>query len=470
MLRVGKRAPDFELECTLGTGRERRRVSLEDYDDEWLVLVFYPRDFSLVCPTELTALSNRVGEFSERHCRLLGISTDDIETHERWIATPRAQGGLGGLEFPLASDIGGSVASAYGVYQKRQGICQRGLFIIDPNGVLQFMVVNNMSVGRRADDVLHVLAALDSGGMCPEDWRPNTAPMDPVDALRPGNMFASYRIEGEVGAGSFGSVFRARDTTLDRTVALKVFRSEMAQRWESVLQEARAAAALHHPNVCAVYAVDSSEGAPGIAMEFIDGPTLRDVMEGGPVEPERATELARQMALGLAAAHAAGVAHGDLKPANVMVTNAGIVKITDFGLATKKSAAVSRMEESDPSAETVRAIDASNPDSEATVAVTDEPSLIAGTPAYMAPEVTRGGGATAAADTFAFGVILREILTGQRLFVSDNPLRTFALITSLDPAEAAAELPDRFAPLVEAALAPDPQARPTMAEVAAHLE
>ncbi len=173
------------------------------------------------------------------------------------------------------------------------------------------------------------------------------------------------------------------------------------------------------------------------------------------------------MALGLGAAHAAGVAHGDFKPANVMVTHGGTVKITDFGLATKKTSGVSRTETSDPSAETAVAIDAS--DGDATLALSEEPSLIAGTPAYMAPEVTHGGGATAAADTFAFGVILREMLTGQRLFVSDNPLETFALINSLDAGAAAADLPEPFAQLVGATLAPDPPARPTMAEIAAHL-
>src|SRR5262245_48147952 len=105
--RVGKRAPQFDLPCTSGPG-SRLRVELADYRDRWLVLVFYPRDFSLVCPTELTALSARVDEFRRRGCDILGISTDSIESHERWIATPRAQGGLGELHFPLASDRDGT--------------------------------------------------------------------------------------------------------------------------------------------------------------------------------------------------------------------------------------------------------------------------------------------------------------------------------------------------------------------------
>jgi len=147
------------------------------------------------------------------------------------------------------------------VYQERQGICLRGLFIIDPNGVLQYQAVNNMSVGRRADDVLRVIAALDSGGMCPEDWSPNAAPLDPLAALRSGNMFGNYKIESEVGGGRFGSVFRARDTTLDRTVALKVFKASTAGRWDTALHEARAAATLHHPNLCASYRHGVRRGA-----------------------------------------------------------------------------------------------------------------------------------------------------------------------------------------------------------------
>src|SRR5205807_6986094 len=101
--KVGSRAPDFSLPATRGGGRHGR-ASLDDYRDRWLILLFYPRDFSLVCPTELTALSGRIDEFARRDCDLLGVSTDTIATHEKWIATPLAAGGLGGLRFPLASD------------------------------------------------------------------------------------------------------------------------------------------------------------------------------------------------------------------------------------------------------------------------------------------------------------------------------------------------------------------------------
>src|SRR5262249_45959034 len=155
--------------CTRGAGTARR-VTLAEFRDRWLILVFYPRDFSLVCPTELTALNSRMEEFRSRGCNLLGISTDSIESHERWIARPRAVGGLGGIDFPLGSDTDGVVSRAYGVYLEQQRVALRGLFIVDPNGVLQYQAIHNLSVGRRTDEVLRILSALESGGMCPEDW------------------------------------------------------------------------------------------------------------------------------------------------------------------------------------------------------------------------------------------------------------------------------------------------------------
>src|SRR5262249_42113793 len=153
--------------------------TLDDFRDGWLILVFYPRDFSLVCPGELTALSGRIEEFRRRGCQLLGVSTDSLESHERWLATPPAPGGVGDLPFPLASDHDGAASRAYGVYLEQQHIALRGLFIIDPNGVLQFQVVHNLSVGRRSEEVLRVLAALGTGGMCPEDWCPDGDTFDP---------------------------------------------------------------------------------------------------------------------------------------------------------------------------------------------------------------------------------------------------------------------------------------------------
>src|SRR4029077_10813770 len=135
----------------------------------------------------------------------------------RWMATPRSEGGLGRLAFPLASDIDGSVCQAYGVYLPRTARALRGLFIIDPHGVLQYQVVHNLSVGRRSDEVLRVLDGLQTGGLCPENWAREQPTLDPAGSLGPGSIGGQYRIEEQIGAGTFGVVFRARDSKLDRT-------------------------------------------------------------------------------------------------------------------------------------------------------------------------------------------------------------------------------------------------------------
>jgi len=428
---VGKRAPKFELPCTNGPG-SAKRVALTDYRDRWLILVFYPRDFSLVCPTELTALSVRMEELRDRGCEILGLSTDSIESHEQWIATPRARGGLGEINFPLASDSDGSVARSYDVYLEPQGVSLRGLFIIDPNGVLQYQSVHNLSVGRRTEEIVRILSALQSGGMCPEDWSTECATIDPARALVAGNMFAHYRIAAEVGQGAFAAVFRAHDTVLDRHVALKVFKSGNALSPRTVLAEARAAAALNHPNVCTIFAVDDSEGMPVIAMEYVDGQSLSVTLQTGPLPAARVAELGRQIALGMAAAHALGIVHGDLKPANLLVTRGSVVKITDFGLSRRS---------------------ALPQDSDKTLHWTPaEEGNIAGTPAYMSPEQSRGEAVTPKSDVFSLGAVLYEMLTGQPAFTGANVLQVLDQIRNVAPERFAAGAPEPFAEIFRGSL------------------
>lgn len=446
---VGKRAPDFDLACTRGSVSTRRRVRLGDCLDRWLILVFYPRDFSLLCPTELTALSARIEDFRRRGCDILGVSTDSIESHEQWITTPRAQGGLGELHFPLASDHDGAVSRTYGVYLEQHHIALRGLFIIDPNGVLQYQGVHNLSVGRRSDDVLRLLAALETGGMCPEDWCVDCPTLDPTQGLVPGSMISHYRIEAEVGSGAFASVFRAHDTVLDRTVALKVFRPARLPTPLAALTEARSAAALNHPNVCTVFAVDDSEGVPIIVMEYLLGRPLSTMMQEGRLPPDQVAEVGRQIALGMAAAHGLGIAHGDLKPANVMLTDDGVVKITDFGLSCR----VPRAEEREETQDWVAA----------------DAGKIAGTPSYMSPEQTRGDAATPASDVFSFAVVLYEMLTGRKAFAGENMLQVLNEIRNVDSARRSAEVPEPFAKIVRESLAREARDRRITMEKIAEL-
>ena len=169
---VGKPAPDFTMETALGDGQGFGKVSLSDYRGKWLIFFFYPLDFTFVCPTEITAMSDSADEFSELNTEILGVSIDSKFTHRAWINTPREQNGLGPLKFPLASDITKQTARDYGVLIEEEGVALRGLFIIDPDGILKYQVVNHNDIGRSVDETLRVLQALQSGGLCPANWKP----------------------------------------------------------------------------------------------------------------------------------------------------------------------------------------------------------------------------------------------------------------------------------------------------------
>jgi alkyl hydroperoxide reductase subunit AhpC len=448
---VGSRAPSFALPCSRVPGSERERVTLDDYRDRWLVLMFYPRDFSLICPTELTALSTRIDEFRRRHCDVLAISTDPVATHECWVATPKAQGGLGELHFPLASDEDGAVSQAYGVYVPQQRIALRGLFIIDPNGVLQYQVVHNLSVGRRAEEVLRVLDGLQTGGLCPSDWESSAPTIDPTRTLGPNSVLGQYRLEAELGRGSFGAVYRAYDILLERRVALKVLRADAGISYEALLREARLAAALIHPHICTVLSVDASEGIPMIVMEYLDGQPLSLLLEAGSLPVHQVATIGRQVALGMAAAHLQGIVHGDLKPANVMVTRAGVAKILDFGLARRQPRSSADAEPGDRNGE--------------------GPRGLSGTPNYMAPEQVRGQPASPASDVFSLGLILYEMLTGNHAIPGDTIWEVLRGVSTLDAERLAVEVDDRFGSILRRALISDWQSRSiTMSEIAALLD
>ncbi len=170
--KVGEKAPDFAMPSTKNLEKLDTRVSLSDYKGKWLVFFFYPLDFTFVCPTEITALSDRSGDFEALGTEILGCSTDSVHSHKAWIKTPRNQNGLGELKFPLASDITKAVARDYGVLIENEGIALRGLFIIDPDGVLRYSVVHDLNIGRSVDETLRVLEALQTGGLCPVNWKP----------------------------------------------------------------------------------------------------------------------------------------------------------------------------------------------------------------------------------------------------------------------------------------------------------
>jgi len=164
--RVGEPAPGFKVEAVIGS--EVRIVSLEDYAGKWLVLFFYPADFSFICPTEVRGLNSALERFKSLNAEVLGGSVDGKYAHLAWIK----RGDLGDLKYPLFSDIKKEMAKSYGVLDDKEGVALRGLFIIDPQGVVQYQVVHNLSVGRSVDEVLRVLEGLQTANLCPLNWKP----------------------------------------------------------------------------------------------------------------------------------------------------------------------------------------------------------------------------------------------------------------------------------------------------------
>ncbi len=172
MLQVGKRAPDFDMPSTKDLKTLKENVKLSDYKGKWLILFFYPLDFTFVCPTEIKAFNDRLDDLKKAGAELLAVSTDSVYSHRAWINTPEDKNGLGSLKFPLASDITKDVSRDYGVLLEDKGIALRGLFIIDPDGTLQYQVVHALNIGRSVDETLRVLEALKTGGLCGADWKP----------------------------------------------------------------------------------------------------------------------------------------------------------------------------------------------------------------------------------------------------------------------------------------------------------
>jgi peroxiredoxin 2/4 len=169
-VRVGQPAPDFSLEAVVGitAGKEFQQISLQAFRGKWLVLFFYPADFTFICPTEIRGFNESLNSFRNLNAEILGVSTDSKWSHLAWLK----RGDLGDLKYPLLADFNKVTARKYNVLDFQTGAALRGLFIIDPKGVLQYQVVHNADVGRSVDETLRVLEALQSGGLCPLGWKP----------------------------------------------------------------------------------------------------------------------------------------------------------------------------------------------------------------------------------------------------------------------------------------------------------
>ncbi|WP_094584547.1 peroxiredoxin [Synechococcus sp. BO 8801] len=179
---VGLEAPDFR--ATAVVDQEFREVSLRDYRGRDVVLFFYPLNFTFVCPTEITAFSDRHGEFARLGAAILAVSIDSPYSHLAWVQTERKSGGLGDVAYPLVSDLNKEIARAYHVLDEEAGTALRGLFLIDPDGVIRHSTVNDVAVGRSVDETLRVLQAFQHvrnqpGQVCPADWTPGARTLAP---------------------------------------------------------------------------------------------------------------------------------------------------------------------------------------------------------------------------------------------------------------------------------------------------
>lgn len=258
-----------------------------------------------------------------------------------------------------------------------------------------------------------------------------------------GDKLGPYEITGAIGAGGMGEVYRARDQRLGRQVALKILPPAFSTDPDRVLrfeQEGRAAAAINHPNVVAIYDAGSDGGVFYVATELLEGETLRARLNGSPLPVRKAIEYAIQIARGLAAAHAKGIVHRDLKPENLFVAKDGLIKILDFGLAKQLVTKQAVAHAAERSTETI---------------LTD-PGVVLGTTGYMSPEQVRGEAVDTRSDIFSFGVILYEMLAGKRAFAGDTPVDVLIAILKQDAPELPESVPPGVRQIVQHCLEKEP--------------
>jgi serine/threonine protein kinase len=246
-------------------------------------------------------------------------------------------------------------------------------------------------------------------------------------ALAPGDRLGSYEITAQIGEGGMGQVYRATDPKLKRQVAIKVLPPSLAgdpDRLARFQREAQILAALNHPNIAAIYgSEDAADGRQALVLELVEGPTLADRLEQGPLPLDEALAIARQLVDALEAAHEQGIIHRDLKPANIKVRPDGAVKVLDFGLAKL----------TDPSSAAPAGEMVTQSPTITSPALMTRMGMILGTAAYMSPEQAKGRPADKRSDVWAFGCVLYEMLTGKRVFGSNDVSETLAYVITREP-------------------------------------
>ncbi len=180
--KIQKEAPDFTAPAVMPDG-SFKELSLKDYKGKYVVLFFYPLDFTFVCPTELIALDEKIEEFKKRNAEVIAISVDSQYSHYTWRNTPREKGGIGEVRYPLVSDLDKAISKAYGVLLEKPGVSLRGVFILDKGGVLRHITINDLPIGRSVDEILRVIDAIQFheqyGEVCPANWKKGEEGMKP---------------------------------------------------------------------------------------------------------------------------------------------------------------------------------------------------------------------------------------------------------------------------------------------------
>ena len=267
-------------------------------------------------------------------------------------------------------------------------------------------------------------------------------------AIDTGTRLGPYQIDAPLGAGGMGEVYSATDTRLDRHVAVKVLPERLADDAEALVRfehEAKAVAALSHPNILAIHDVGRQQNVSYVVLELLEGETLCDRLQRSPITWRKAIEIGVEISDGLAAAHDRGIIHRDIKPANIFLTSDGLVKILDFGLAR-----------------TAEPICRENDGDRPTVSYDINQGFLVGTINYMAPEQLKGQPGEAQSDIFSFGCVLYEMLTGQRAFQRDTDIETAAAILNKDPSElggVAIDVPSEVEQLIMRCLEKDSRQR-----------
>jgi len=284
---------------------------------------------------------------------------------------------------------------------------ERGKFIAEACG-------SDLDLQKQVQSALnHHLASINVSDH--PGWWKTTCSLDDTNLvhLQPGLLLGHYRIEHEIGAGGMGQVYKARDVRLGRAVAVKITNKlQYGARFE---REARAASALNHPNICAIYDVGEIEGRPFLVMELLEGTNLRECFRGKPLDIPTTIALGIQIAEALEEAHSKGIVHRDIKPANIFVTDRGNAKVLDFGLASQ----VERTKPTDPTLSEYELL--------------TRPGSVIGTIAYMSPEQARGELLDARADLFSLGAVLYEMVTARAAFAGNTPAIIFDSLLNQDP-------------------------------------